>query len=93
MPVVPRALYERVAELPATDARVRVILNSAPPALRYEIVTSGRCLFARDAREQAEFEIVSPSRFLDFQPVRRVQQEYLRARVEGRRGAAGRGAA
>ena len=66
-----------------------VILNEAPPALRFEIVTSGRCLLARDPREQAEFEIVSLSRFLDFQPVRRVQQEYLRARVEERRGAAG----
>jgi hypothetical protein len=43
---------------------------------------------ARDPREQAEFEIVGLSRFLDFQPVRRVQQEYLRARVEERRGSA-----
>jgi predicted nucleotidyltransferase len=66
-----------------------VILNEAPPALRFEVVTSGQCLLARDPREQAEFEIVSLSRFLDFQPVRRVQQEYLRARVEERRGAAG----
>ena len=63
-----------------------VILNEAPPALRFEIVTSGRCLLAHDPREQAEFEIVSLSRFLDFQPVRRVQQQYLRARVEERRG-------
>jgi predicted nucleotidyltransferase len=64
-----------------------VILNDAPPTLRFEVVTSGQCLLARDPREQAEFEIVSLSRFLDFQPVRRVQQEYLRARVEERRGA------
>lgn len=74
------------AAVPGVDV---VILNQAPPALRFEIVTSGRCLFARDPRQQAEFEIVSLSRFLDFQPVRRVQQEYLRARVEQRRGAAG----
>jgi hypothetical protein len=66
-----------------------VILNDTPPALRFEIITSGRCLFARDPREQAEFEIVSLSRFLDFPRVRRVQQEYLRARLEERRGAAG----
>ena len=139
MPAVSRGSYDRVVELLATDARVRlvygfgsaagdvagplsdvdvavlldarldwdaerelrgrlgaliprvdlVILNEAPPTLRFEIVTSGRCLLARDPREQAEFEIVSLSRFLDFQPVRRVQQEYLRARVEERRGAAG----
>jgi len=66
-----------------------VILNEAPPVLRFEIVTSGRCLLVRDPREQAEFEIVSLSRFLDFQPFRRIQQEYLRARVEKRRGSAG----
>jgi hypothetical protein len=70
---------------PRTDL---VILNQAPPALRFEVITNGRCLFARDPREQAEFEIVGLSRFLDFQPVRRVQQEYLRARVEERRGSA-----
>jgi hypothetical protein len=81
-----RELRGRLAAVaPRVDV---VILNEAPPALRFEIVTSGRCLLARDPREQAEFEIVSLSRFLDFQPVRRVQQQYLRARVEERRGAA-----
>ena len=74
------------ASVPAVEL---VVLNEAPPTLRFEIVTTGRCLFARDAREHAEFEIVSLSRFLDFQPVRRLQQEYLRARVGERRGAAG----
>jgi predicted nucleotidyltransferase len=81
-----RELRGRLAgAVPGVDL---VILNEAPPAVRFEIVTDGRCLFARDPREQAEFEIVSLSRFLDFQPVRRVQQEYLHARVEERRGAA-----
>jgi predicted nucleotidyltransferase len=80
-----RELRSRLARaVPRVDV---VILNEAPPALRYEIVTGGRLLLARDAREQAEFEILSLSRFLDFQPVRRVQQAYLRARVESRRGA------
>lgn len=74
------------AVVPAVEL---VVLNEAPPTLRFEIVTSGRCLFARDAREHAEFEILSLSRFLDFQPVRRLQQEYLRSRVEERRGAPG----
>ena len=85
-----RALWARLAPLaPRVDL---VVLNEAPPALRFEVITGGRCLLARDPREQAEFEILSLSRFLDFQPVRRVQQEYLRARVEERRGAAGRSA-
>jgi predicted nucleotidyltransferase len=81
------------ARLTAVEPRVDlVLLNDAPPVLRYEIITGGRCLFTRDEREQAEFEITSLSRFLDFQPVRRVQQEYLRARVEERRGTQDRSA-
>jgi predicted nucleotidyltransferase len=82
------------AEL-AREAGVRVdlvSLDDAPPTLRYEIITGGRCLFARDEREQAEFELGSLSRFLDFQPFRRVQREYLRARVEKRRGVEARSA-
>ncbi len=79
------------AAVAALDPRFDlVLLNEAFPALRFEILTGGRCLLARDPREQAEFEITSLSRFLDFQPVRRVQQEYLRARVEERRGSAPR---
>jgi predicted nucleotidyltransferase len=74
------------AAVPGVDL---VILNEPPPALRFEIITSGRSLFVRDPRERAEFEILSLSRFLDFQPVRRIQREYLRARLEERRGAAG----
>jgi hypothetical protein len=70
-----------------------VILNDAPPVLRYEVVTGGRCLLARDAAEHAEFEITSLARFLDFQPIRRVQREYLRRRVEERRGSAPRSTA
>jgi predicted nucleotidyltransferase len=76
-----------------TGVRVDLVsLHDAPPTLRYEIITGGRCLFARDEREQAEFELNSLSRFLDFQPFRRVQQEYIRARVEERRGAEARSA-
>jgi predicted nucleotidyltransferase len=76
-----------------TGVRVDLVaLDRTPPTLRYEIITGGRCLFARDEREQAEFELNGLSRFLDFQPFRRVQQEYLRARVEKRRGAQARSA-
>lgn len=81
-----RELRGRLAEIvPKVDL---VLLGDAPSALRFEVITTGRCLFARDSREQAEFEIVSLSRYLDFQPFRRVQREYLRARVEDRRGPA-----
>jgi len=85
-----RELRARLAEVePKVDL---VVLNAAPPVLRYEVVTGGRCLLARDEAEQAEFEITSLSLFLDFQPFRRVQQRYLRERVEQRLGASRRSA-
>ncbi|MGH7855907.1 MAG: type VII toxin-antitoxin system MntA family adenylyltransferase antitoxin [Candidatus Binatia bacterium] len=62
-----------------------VLLNDAGVVLRHEVVVRGRCLFARDPREQAEFEIQAVSQYLDFQPILRLQDEYLRARVEERR--------
>jgi hypothetical protein len=78
------ALRSSVTEIePRADL---VVLNGAPPALCWEVVSGGGCLFARDPRTRAEFEIRSLSRFQDFQPVRRVQQRYLRARVRERRG-------
>ena len=88
-----RPSFEEEIDLRARVAQVEpeadlLVLNEAPPALRFEVITGGICLFARDEREQAEFEITSLSRFLDLQPVRDVQREYLRARVEARRGAA-----
>jgi len=69
-----------------------VLLNEAPPTLRYEILTGGICLLARNPDEQAEFEITSLSRFQDFQAVRRLQQEYMSARIEERRGSTQRSA-
>ena len=83
-----RELRARVAvAVPEADL---VVLNDAGPVLRHEVVTTGRCLLARDEREQAEFEILTLSRYLDFEPMRRVQREYLRARVEERRGSPAR---
>jgi hypothetical protein len=80
-----RELHGRLgAPVPRAD----LVLDAGPAALRFETVIGRCCRLARDPREQAEFEIVSLSRFLEFQPVRRVQQEYLRTRVEERRGTA-----
>jgi len=64
-----------------------VLLDGAVPALLFEVIDGGRCVFARDGREQAEFELRGLSRFLDFQPFRRAQDRWRRERVEARRAA------
>jgi len=63
-----------------------ILLNDATIVLRREVVTGGRCMLCRSEAEQAAFETDSLSRYQDFQPFRRVQQQYLRERVEQRRG-------
>lgn len=90
-----RLSWEQERHLRAVTARAQpnldlVVLNDAPSLLRREVVADGRCVFARDPREQAEFELVSLSRYLDFQPMRRVQQRYLRERVRERHGSSHR---
>lgn len=83
-----RQLRARIEALLGSRADV-VILNEAGVVLRHEVVTGGRCLLARELREEAEFEISALSQYLDFQPILRLEEEYLRARLaERRRGAA-----
>ena len=76
-----------LADLQAVEPNLDLlILNDAAVVLRHEVVTGGRCLLWRSKAERASFEMDTLSRFLDFQPFRRVQQQYLRERVEQRRG-------
>lgn len=66
-----------------------VNLATASPLLGHEVVRSGRCIVCRDAGERGEFEARATLRYLDTAHLRRIQDEYLRERVEARRGGAG----
>jgi predicted nucleotidyltransferase len=55
-----------------------VILNDAPPLLRYEVVMGGRRLFARDDESADEFEYRAVLRYLDTEYLRRMQHELRR---------------
>jgi predicted nucleotidyltransferase len=66
-----------------------VNLATAPPLLAHEVVRSGRCIVCRDAGERGEFEARATLRYLDTAHLRRIQDEYLRERVEARRGGTG----
>jgi predicted nucleotidyltransferase len=70
-----------------------VLLNDAPPVLRREVIVGGTLLFSRSPHRQVEFEITALSRCMDMQPIRRVQDGYLRARLKERRGTPDRSAA
>jgi predicted nucleotidyltransferase len=55
-----------------------VILDNAPPLLRYEVITRGRRLFARDAAAVDMFEHRSIMTYMDSAHLRRMVSEILR---------------
>jgi predicted nucleotidyltransferase len=55
-----------------------VILDHAPPLLRYEVVTRGRRLFARDAAAVDMFEHRSIMTYMDTAHLRRMVRDILR---------------
>ena len=87
----PATLDLLAEELEAAAGRPLDLVNlaTAPPLLGHEVVRSGRCIVCRDAGERGEFEARVTLRYLDTAHLRRIQDEYLRERVEARRGGAG----
>ncbi len=74
-------------ELLGTSEVDLVILNQAPPLLKYNVVAGGKALYSRDDRERGRFESRAIVEYLDFKPILDVQFEYLKRRLkEGRFG-------
>lgn len=46
-----------------------VILNTAPPLLRYQVLRHGRRLFERDRRARVEFEVRTGQEYEDLKPM------------------------
>lgn len=46
-----------------------LILNQAPPALRYAVLRDGVLLFCRDRRAMIEFRVRALNEYLDFKPI------------------------
>jgi predicted nucleotidyltransferase len=64
-----------------------VVLNSAPPLLKHEVIKNGKVLFEKEPELRWDFEVNSELKFYDFEPVRRLFWESLVKRVkEGKLG-------
>jgi predicted nucleotidyltransferase len=57
-------------------------LRSASPLLRFEVVRTGRLLYARSAAIQEDFELDTLHLYRDTAPLRQRQREYLKRRME-----------
>lgn len=64
-------------ELLHTDDVDVLILNQAPPALRYAVLRDGILLFCRDRRALREFYVWTVNEYLDFQPILRRHEAAL----------------
>lgn len=80
-------LRSRVVQELARDDVDLVILNQAPPLLRYEAIAAGCRLFARDEDQALDFEVRAARECWDTAHLREVQQRLAR---EAQLGAMGR---
>ncbi len=54
-----------------------VILNTAPPLLKREVIRHGKVLFSRDESTRVSFEARSMKEYMDLEPVNRGYDEVL----------------
>lgn len=76
------ALMAEAAHMLQTNEVDVVILNTVSLSLRYEVVSSGKILFERDPGRRIDFEVETISRYLDTQPLRRIQREYFLKQIQ-----------
>jgi len=59
-----------------------LLLNRASPLIQNEVVRSGIIIYARSEKEQELFEAKARQKYLDTAYLRKVQNQYLKKRVE-----------
>ena len=74
-------LREAIADCLATERLDLVDLRRASPVLRFEILRTGRPIYAADEETQAQFELATLHLYRDTHPLRRRQSEILRRRM------------
>jgi len=71
-------LMGELAEIIGREADV-VILNEAPPLLRYEVIKFGKILYCRDEYERVAFEERTLDEYLD---MGRIEREYFKCLLQ-----------
>ncbi len=74
-------LREAIADTLGTERIDLVDLGSAPPLLRFEIISSGRILYVADEVQRDRFELKTLHMYRDTAPLRLRQKEYLKRRM------------
>lgn len=66
-----------------TNAIDVVLLDKAPPALKYSIFGKGVCLFSRNEEHEKQIYLQSLRRYQDTTSLRRIQQYYFKQYLKG----------
>ena len=75
-------LREAIVECLGTDRVDLIDLKQAPPVLRFEIVSTGRLLYAPDPELENRFEMATIHLYRDTHHLRRQQERILRERFD-----------
>lgn len=76
------SLLGRISSILKTDAVDLIILNEAPPVLRYHVLRGGKGLFVRDERILQEFREKAVLEYLDLRPLLDVHYSALTKRIK-----------
>ncbi len=74
-------LIEELSSLLSQTVDV-VILNKAPTLLKHQVISKGILIFTRRDAERREFHETTNRNYFDLKPIYKVQQEYLRKRLQ-----------
>ncbi len=77
-----RKLITDIRETIGTERFDLLILNNASPTFQHEVISSGIVIYARSEEEQEHFEMKTRQKYLDTAYLRKVQNQYLKKRVE-----------
>lgn len=76
-----RELMLEVRQALGTERFDLVLLDNAPPALQFEIISRGKLIYCRDEQVLNAFEMAVIRRYQDTAYLRAVQNEYLKERA------------
>jgi predicted nucleotidyltransferase len=77
-----RELMLGVREALGTERFDLLLLNDAPPALQFEIISQGQLIYSRDEQVLNAFEMNVIRRFQDTAYLRAVQNDYFKKRAK-----------
>lgn len=82
-------LVSELINLLSTNDVDVVILNEAPPFLKFQVINRGKVIFCRSEREKLAFHVKAFNEYQDFRPFIAVQNYYMVNRLKNPEGGYG----